>query len=858
VRALLVFGVDAYQRHLQAAPRTCKLPTGTVTSVPADVSCYWNGFFEDWVRPVTNFGIPTLIVFAILITLSVMATPLLVGKETPGIRSAEASKRRWLSGAYWFGILCLLFSAVEATMAYPAARYAQGAALWPTCVAIGLIVAAIVPFFSPLWTAGRKRRKPWRLISLISFYAFDTVILIVIGTAIALVIISHFQHVWPEHWSWVKDQYSHMAYAVLLALLGVGIVGRVRGIGIGMLIQGHDKNGTDDAGLAAFVQARLYAMGSHEPSGILITQQTDVSSLPSEALSLIPDGTLAKLAALFASLFSPPTPWRVDVAEQSDGSVVVSIRRNGKVTSAAAIRASRLGLPAQRSTAAQAASDQGSAASGAGGAAGAAGTSPTGSPATADWTAELRTAAAAFILLTLADRYEHLKNGLSGATRWRSVAMQVIATDPASQLSPVDQRALLAGAIAEDAGNNAAKLAELNVSYRMATSQSDQRKFAEKFKSLLEKVDDDKPTEEPFKLRLRFNLMVVWGNYATSLAITKQASDAGSTLDAAIKKALHDATEQAENLLKDWAKTENQNKFPELYQAMYAAVYYAARAINAEWERHDNIPRIECVTEEHPQDINMTLLARYENACALTRNPACPGKAEEYERALDELEIAVTRPSQRDWARTDPSLAELHDVDIISSVLRSVTGRQAPSCQGTNPGLGQSADVGDPEATAYQLVTRFKRLIGDPVPADFLALPPFAKYQDALGQRGIHDARQLIRAKVSYLVSELGITAGEAGRWLELAKLHRLLARAAAAHGQAKGNDESDKRATQLTFLLLKENLDSVGAVRDALRNGQLRDTLLNHAGSSAVAAPGNAEVEAWCGAWRPKLPCCR
>ena len=70
-----------------------------------------------------------------------------------------------------------------------------------------------------------------------------------------------------------------------------------------------------------------------------------MSTLPQDALSLIPEGTVAKLAALFVSLFTPATPWRADVAEQSDGSIVVSILRNGVAADAVVIRASTLWLP---------------------------------------------------------------------------------------------------------------------------------------------------------------------------------------------------------------------------------------------------------------------------------------------------------------------------------------------------------------------------------------------------------------------------------------------------------------------------------------------------------------------------------
>jgi len=83
------------------------------------------------------------------------------------------------------------------------------------------------------------------------------------------------------------------------------------------------------------VRARLYTLACHGPAGIQVTQQTDVGTLPQEALSLIPEGTLTKLAALFISLFTPATPWRANVTEQSDGSIVISILRNGVAVDAA-------------------------------------------------------------------------------------------------------------------------------------------------------------------------------------------------------------------------------------------------------------------------------------------------------------------------------------------------------------------------------------------------------------------------------------------------------------------------------------------------------------------------------------------
>ena len=196
------------------------------------------------------------------------------------------------------------------------------------------------------------------------------------------------------------------AYALLLAVLGVVIVGRARGIGMGLVIHGHDKTGADDAGLGASVRARLYTLASHGPTGIQVTEQTDVSTLPQDALSLIPEGTLAKLVALFVSLFTPATPWRADVAEQSDGSIVISILRNGVAADAVVIRASTLWLPDKSASNAGTTSIADDTSPAVGGPSG--GSGPAGPGTAPDWTVELRTAAAAFILVTLSKRYSHL------------------------------------------------------------------------------------------------------------------------------------------------------------------------------------------------------------------------------------------------------------------------------------------------------------------------------------------------------------------------------------------------------------------------------------------------------------------
>jgi hypothetical protein len=270
------------------------------------------------------------------------------------------------------------------------------------------------------------------------------------------------------------------------------------------------------------------------------------------------------------------------------------------------------------------------------------------------------------------------------------------------------------------------------------------------------------------------------------------------------------------------------DKYTVLWQSMYAAVNFAAKAIAAELCRTCGAEAgIQYAANERdlPHGVNMTLLARYQNACALTRDRRKQGaaKAAEYSEALDELEIAVADPVMLRWARADPSLAELHDVDLV---------RQACSTARETPEDAETA------AKAFKVVARFKGLVGDPVPADFLSLSPFAAYRDALALRGIHDAARLRRTPGRELRSELNITDGVVARWREVTDLYQMVGACRPPGGNG---------ATGAVFLLLKADLDSVAAVRDALQPpAKLRENLRGLARDWAVVAPGEEEVGTW------------
>lgn len=783
---------------------------GNVGSALDGTSQAWDRFYKAWVHPVVNFGTPPLLVFAVLMALAVIVTPMLVGVHTPGIRSGGKGPARGLRGAYWLGVVCLVFSAVEATIVFPLSRNVPARPEpWAAAVSIILIAAAVIAGVVLLQVAGRERPPLRGLV-----YCFSAAALILI----ALVALGMGLH-WPA--GWLTGKSAAAISALALAALGLGLVGRTRGIGIGLLIQGHDKTGADDAGLGAFVRARLYSLGSQEPKGIMVAQQTDTSTLPSGALGLIPAGTLAKLATLFVSLFAPPTPWRVDVTEQEDASIVVSVRRNGRVADAAVIRPSTLELPSRQADGATGGAEAADSTP-------AAGVDPSGgnsggAGSSGDWTAELRSAAATFVLLSLSRRYYHLRAGLCGASDWRSVALQVIASDPACQLSAKERHALLVHAVADDRENKAAKLAMLNDSYRTARSTDELAEFATRLQRLLDQMPEENEGTLPLRLRSCFNLIVAYVNYA----ILTAAQPGQEARRPQAREALMNAKELVVYLLAFWSRREMRDRYTVLWQSMYAAVNFAAKAIAAELYRTCGAEAgigYAAKDSDLPPGVNMTLLARYQNACALTRDRRKQGaaKAEEYSEALDELEIAVADPLMLRWARADPSLAELHDVDQVRRACSAAPQTQAARAAPPDP---------------LKIVARFKDLVGDPVPPDFLSLSPFAAYRGALALRGIHDAARLQRTRGRELRSELSITQGELARWREVTDLYQM-----AGACRPGGNG-----ATGAVFLLLEADLDSVSAVSDALKPPEkLRENLLRLARNWAVVAPGEEEIGTW------------
>ncbi|MEU4245418.1 hypothetical protein [Actinoplanes sp. NPDC026619] len=224
------------------------------------------------------------------------------------------------------------------------------------------------------------------------------------------------------------------------AAAGVWAVAMARGLALRVRIEGR---GDDGAALASHVLAQLQQLGSERPSGLSIPTSADVTALPDDALSVLPQGDLAKAVFRALQTLARATPWHVTVTVAGEETTTVEISRNGRLVDAAVFR---LAPDPDRET-------------------------------------RRAISAASFVLVTLANRHACLTLGLNGVTRWRSLAAQVIGERAAR--SPETQRPFLARAIESDPGNLAARIALLHVDGRRAENTKAARTYADGIDAIL-------------------------------------------------------------------------------------------------------------------------------------------------------------------------------------------------------------------------------------------------------------------------------------------------------------------------------------------------------------------------------------
>ena len=250
---------------------------------------------------------------------------------------------------------------------------------------------------------------------------------------------------------------------------------------VGLQLDVRDAKGGADAANAAYLAGQLLALGSDSPRGITLPRQTDVISLPKAALSFLPGGGFLSAALEFLSANIFVSPWHATVTLIDADHVEVCIERHGRHVDSVVADRCQLWFP---------------------------GPEPAGVHDLADHA--LLTIAAAIILRTLADAHDELEQGLAGATKWQSIAGQVLAADNLVAHRE-SQKALFAHAVDNDLGNFTARVSYYRVTEGNATDGDGQRRFAESMSQICSEMKGPL-RKEPLYLRVLFNRAIAWLN----------------------------------------------------------------------------------------------------------------------------------------------------------------------------------------------------------------------------------------------------------------------------------------------------------------------------------------------------------
>ncbi len=547
----------------------------------------------------------------------------------------------------------------------------------------------------------------------------------------------------------------------------------------------NNTAGVADPDKAAYLAGRLAVMGSGGPRGIRMAQQPDVISLPATALSVLPGGNYLTAALQVLSATSVASPWQATVSMINADVVSVLVQRYGKSVTTVVADRRQLWFPDADPASICDIGDSG-----------------------------LLAMAAAVILRTLADAHDELEQGLAGATRWESIAGQVLAGDVAAA-HPEAQRALLARAVDVDAGNFAARVAYLCLTEGTAADGAGQRKFAESM-SQVDSAIHGPVRDEPVCLRVLFNLAAAWLNaFLFERAEGKENTGAWPAAER--------CTRALRERLKPGSPTMEWEPFWLEMRQRTEWLWLGVQATDPEGGQASPVARapgsgtIRC-GEEAAWTAGVGPAARQYYDCACTR-----AARRDYAPALDALELAVVDPELMMGARTDASFAELRDPDKV----------RAP---------GQACDPGNLHLPLATEVVRFYQIVGQPGPGRFTALAPFAKYDDALQAVGVRTELDLLRLtdhawKRHRVAHELGVPELVLQRWRGIADL-------AARDPDAK---RDSRRRLAYLDMLLAVGVDSPAELsRRAGALDELINALRTHPVWCAAPPPDRQTLAAW------------
>ena len=399
----------------------------------------------------------------------------------------------------------------------------------------------------------------------------------------------------------------------------------------------------EDKVATGHVLALIGELGSESPRGLEAVVGTDVTALSAAGLESAPQGKLASAVFQLLQVVWRQAPWEVTVSVVSEDLHTVHISRNGRHVRSAVVDRHSLGL-------------------------GGVVLDPDGSAT--ERRPDLHRMTAAVVLCTLQEAYRFA--GLGGATSWRSVGLQYIATTDHPR-QPAEWE-LLARAVNDDPGNKAALLALWHARYRNSKDAGELKTYVELLedyltrehgppKAYVQAGENGAPAVEVLPPRKGEAALLMRALYAVAVAKVNWAFATGS--DQRPHEAVH-YLECLRRLIKAQLRSN-------------AEAGALARRLQ---------DPVDTMLRKQPDISPITPVAHYQHACHLGSRPALTEYLDNPTRALQHLWLADADPDLAWWRARDPQLGELRELEPY----RRVYGRAAVTDMLESPAFAPFAD----------------------------------------------------------------------------------------------------------------------------------------------------------------------
>lgn len=548
---------------------------------------------------------------------------------------------------------------------------------------------------------------------------------------------------WPVFWPLVS--------AMFAAVIGAGMLAAVVASRLKVSIIAHDKEGKLSETTTSRVVAYLTELAGAPPRGLETPQATDATALSGSALvELSANKVLATVQKVFQTLLAV-VPWTVVIDESNDGSLSVLMKLNGWNVAAIPMTTKVLGLG---------------------------GTSQSGSTTAVP---DLQKMAAAVVVANLARNHRGFE-GLCGASRWRSIALQYIATTDFRD-DPETARILLAHALEADPKNLLAELSLQHQRYRESSDEDELLTYMKwtETRSLVckDKSGRIKPGYRDLYRRLLMNHAVAALNFRDvhgPLSVEQQ----------------HTAEEQANQLMRELAGVRVEPG--SLRDVMRPVAAVAHRDITQSQSGNSDWFDMARVSLAPWTSYNMA--CHYASKYQKRSEDPTEDKQKNLIKIKNHLSIAFVDTNLKAWAKKDPSLVALHEL------------------------------------------TWFQTLTGA-TPREIWDIDPLAKHKDALAAIGVRTPSQLLAIAHWRLCKYLKTSSLKVERLIRLARLAERVETTAVA----SGNEYFKDLHVEITAALIDLGIETPDEI---VNNPQTRTDLATRIkGRCLVVIPTN-DIRIW------------